>query len=54
MLVFGKKGRQAPYAIKELTQMQLSEILLKNTNKSNVTIVLKGLFLGVFLDSPNE
>jgi len=54
MFVYGKKGRKAPYVIKELTQIQLSELLLKSTNKSNLTIVLKGLFLGLFLDSPNE
>jgi hypothetical protein len=37
MFVYGKAGRKAPYAIKILTQLQLSELIIsKNKNISNV------------------
>jgi hypothetical protein len=55
MFVRGVKGRKAPYAIKLLTKMQLSELLNKIDNtesQSKKTIRIKGLTAVLFSDAP--
>jgi len=52
ILVYGSKAKKFPYAVKILTQMQLSEILLKNL--SNKNLMFRGLFLMIFSDSANN
>jgi hypothetical protein len=52
MLVYGKLGQRSPYAIKILTNIQLSNILLLLKKKKN--IVIKGLSLILFCDSTHE
>lgn len=57
MFVRGIKGRKAPYAIKLLTKMQLSELLNKIDNsesQSKQTIRIKGLTLALFSDAPMD
>jgi len=49
MFVYGKQGRKAPYAIKVLTQMQLSK-LLATKPYSSATIIISSL---IFSDSTN-
>jgi len=51
MFVYGKIGRKAPYAIKILTQMQLSQLLV--LKKSN-PILLKTLGIIIFSDATHE
>jgi len=53
MFVNGKEGRKSPFAIKVLTQMQLSHILLtsKNILKNSNSVVIKGLVFSLFADA---
>jgi len=39
MFVYGKAGRKAPYAIKILTQLQLSELLMLQKKGKNINNV---------------
>jgi len=50
MLVFGKTGRRAPYAIKVLTQMQLSQLLVSKSHKKT-SIIMAAL---AFADSTDQ
>ena len=53
MLVYGKKGRKAPYAISIITQMQLSSLLFFSIQKSfhgQFQITIRGLILLFFSD----
>jgi hypothetical protein len=50
MFVRGIPGRKHPYAIKLLTKMQLSEILIKIGNSKKI----KGLVLILLSDAPIE
>jgi hypothetical protein len=54
LFVYGKTSKKAPYAIKILTQMQISELLLKQTKFSHNSIIFRGLFLCLFADSANN
>jgi len=58
MLVNGKKGRKAPFALKVVTQMQLAELLLTSEvllkDKKKRALVIKGLFFSMFADMPSE
>ncbi len=54
LFVYGKVAKKAPYAIKILTQMQISELLLKQTKYKQNSIMFKGLFLFLFADSANN
>tara|TARA_B110000503_G_C7120456_1_gene402257 strand:+ start:761 stop:1021 length:261 start_codon:yes stop_codon:yes gene_type:complete len=47
MFVYGKAGRKAPYVIKVLTQMQLSELLIlqKETKKLNTLSIKSSSFI---------
>jgi hypothetical protein len=54
MFVYGNFGRNTPYAIKILTQIQISKVLtnnLKNLKKQAVFIVLS---FKKFADSSNQ
>jgi short-subunit dehydrogenase involved in D-alanine esterification of teichoic acids len=54
MFVYGKAGRKAPYAIKFLTQIQLSKLLInKKKNSSNSIIITSSSFL-FFSDATHE
>jgi len=55
MFVYGKAGRKAPYVIKVLTQMQLSELLIlqKKTAKLNI-LSIKSLVVLIFADATHE
>jgi hypothetical protein len=50
MFVYGKQGRKAPYAIKVLTQMQLSKLLVQKPY-SSASIIISTL---LFSDSTNQ
>jgi hypothetical protein len=52
MFVYGTTGRKAPYAIKVLTEMRLSELLLTKTNKKSISI--KNLSFLIFMDATHE
>jgi hypothetical protein len=52
MFVYGSIGRKAPYAIKLLTEMRLSELLLIKTNSKS--IVIKNLSFYLFMDAAHE
>ena len=52
IFVYGKLAKKSPYAIKILTQMQLSEILLKKFNINSISF--RGLFFIFFSDSANN
>jgi len=51
MFVYGKKGNKAPYSLKILTELQLSQLLVLK-NKKSISIRYLGTFL--FADSANE
>ncbi len=53
MFVYGKTGRKAPYAIKVLTQMQLSKLLVSKKTLSNSSISIVIAFL-TFSDSTDQ
>jgi len=46
-------GRKAPYVIKFLTKMQLSEFLSRELKIKNI-VKIKGLLLVLFSDAPLE
>jgi heme/copper-type cytochrome/quinol oxidase subunit 2 len=48
MFVYGEKGRSAPYAIKVLTQMHASKLLISKTKNTSVSLLLSNI---IFLDS---
>ena len=53
MLVYGKKGRKAPYVISMITKMQLGSLLLFSIEKSfqgQIQITIRGLILLFFSD----
>jgi hypothetical protein len=52
MFVYGKIGRKAPYSIKLLTEIRLSELLLLKTK--NKSIVIKNLSYFIFMDATHE
>jgi hypothetical protein len=52
MFVYGNPGRRAPYAVKVLTEMRLSELLLVKTK--NVSISIKNLSFVIFMDATHE
>lgn len=59
MLVYGDKGRKAPYALKVITSMQLCSLFLtsrisRNLNTSFNSISIKGLFLLVAATSASK
>ena len=53
LFVYGKIGRKAPYSLKILTQIQLSQILVSQTKQKN-SINLKSLTLLIFSDATHE
>ena len=54
MFSYGKAGRKAPYSVKILTQMQLSELLFTNQTKKSSSLILKGLSIFGFADATHE
>jgi hypothetical protein len=48
MFVYGEKGRSAPYAVKVLTQMHASKLLISKTKNTSVSLLISNI---VFLDS---
>jgi hypothetical protein len=57
MLVYGKKGRKAPYVISIITQMQLSSLLFFSIQKNfhgQFQITIRGLILLYFSDASRE
>lgn len=54
LFVYGKVAKKAPYALKILTQMQISELLLKQTKFNKNSIMFRGLFFFFFADSANN
>jgi hypothetical protein len=52
MFVYGNLGRKAPYSIKVLTEMRLSELLLVKTK--NISISIKNLSFIIFMDATHE
>jgi hypothetical protein len=49
IFVYGKLAKKSPYAIKILTQMQLSNIILEGKNSLNIkTVYFRGLFFLFF------
>ena len=54
MFSYGKVGRKAPYSVKILTQMQLSELLITNQKKKTNLLTLKALSLFGFADATHE
>ncbi len=53
LFVYGKIGRKAPYSLKILTQIQLSQILVSQTKQKN-SIILKSLTFLIFSDATHE
>jgi hypothetical protein len=53
MFVYGKAGRKAPYAIKILTQMQISKLLVSKKTLGNSSISIVIAFL-TFSDSTDQ
>jgi heme/copper-type cytochrome/quinol oxidase subunit 1 len=55
MLVYGAKGRKAPYALKVITQLQLCSLFLTSKinldNKKFSSVTIKGLFFVYFTDA---
>ena len=57
MLVYGKKGRKAPYVISIITQMQLSSLLFFSIQKNfhgQFQITIRGLIFLYFSDASRE
>jgi cytochrome c oxidase subunit 1 len=52
IFVYGKSAKKAPYAIKILTQMQISGILMKSQKTSSISF--RGLFLLILSDSASS
>ena len=53
LFVYGTKGKKAPYSLKILTQIQLSQLLVLQTKQKN-SISLKSLGLLIFSDATHE
>jgi hypothetical protein len=49
MFVYGEAGRKAPYSIKLLTALRLSELFLNKTKPKYISI--KNLSYVIFMDS---
>ena len=54
MFVYGKAGRKAPYAIKFLTQIQLSKLLIDKKKTSVSSIVITSSSFLLFSDATHE
>jgi len=53
MFAYGKAGRKAPYAIKILTQMQVSKLLVSKKSLGNSSVSIIIAFLG-FSDATTQ
>jgi len=53
LFVYGKTGKKAPYSLKILTQIQLSQLLVLETKQKN-SIILKSLGILIFSDATHE
>jgi len=54
MFVYGKAGRKAPYAIKLLTQIQLSKLLIDKKKSTVSSIVITSSSFLFFADATHE
>jgi hypothetical protein len=52
MFVYGLAGRKAPYSVKILTEMRLSELLLIKTKNKSISV--KNLSFFIFMDATHE